>query len=113
MKPPEKSKSVTEYERGIKEAAEEKYVLRLYITGMTEKSRRAIQNIKRICDEYLKSRYDLEVIDIYRQPVLAKGDQIVATPTLIKKLPVPIRKFIGDLSETEKILMGLDLRLKK
>jgi circadian clock protein KaiB len=113
MKPPEKSQSVTEFERGIEKAAKEKYILRLYVTGMTEKSRQAIQNIKRICDEHLKSRYDLEVIDIYRQPVLARGDQIVATPTLIKKLPVPIRKFIGDMSETEKILIGLDLRLKK
>jgi circadian clock protein KaiB len=80
---------------------------------MTERSKRAIQNIKKICEDHLKGRYNLEVIDIYREPVLAKGDQIVATPTLIKKLPVPIRKFIGEMSETEKILLGLDLQSKK
>ncbi len=105
--------SAAEYERGIKEAGKEKYVLRLYVTGMTARSKQAIQNIKKICEEHLKDRCDLEVIDIYREPVLAKGDQIIATPTLIKKLPVPLRKFIGDMAETEKILLGLDLRSKK
>jgi circadian clock protein KaiB len=105
--------SAKEFEKGIKEAEKEEFVLRLYVTGMTARSKRAIQNIKKICDEHLKSRYDLEVIDIYREPILAKGDQIVATPTLIKKLPVPIRKFIGEMSETEKILVGLDLHPKK
>ncbi len=109
--------SVAEFEKGIKEAEriaeKEEYVLRLYVTGMTIRSKQAIQNIKKICQEHLGNRYDLEVIDVYRQPVLAKGDQIIATPTLIKKLPAPIRKFIGDMSETEKILMGLDLQTKK
>ncbi|MCK9275072.1 MAG: circadian clock KaiB family protein [Syntrophales bacterium] len=106
--------SVAEFEQEYDEKRKrDKYVLRLYVTGMTEKSRMAIENIKTICEEHLSGRYNLEVIDIYRHPVLAKGDQIVATPTLIKKLPVPIRKFIGDMSETEKILMGLDLRMKK
>ena len=105
--------SVAEFTEGLKEAEKEKYVLRLYITGMTEKSRQAIQNIKEICEENLKDRCDLEVIDIYREPVLAKGDQIVATPTLIKKLPEPLRKFIGDMAEKKKILLGLDLRPKK
>jgi circadian clock protein KaiB len=88
------------------------YVLRLYVAGTTPNSVRAIENIKRICDEYLKGRYDLEVVDIYQQPVLAKGDQIIAVPTLIKKLPLPLRKFIGDMSTTERILVGLDLRPK-
>lgn len=97
---------------GPEDPAPEKYILRLYVTGMTEKSERAIQNIKRICEEHLKGRYELEVIDVYRNPVLTRGDQIVATPTLIKKIPEPIRKFIGDMSETEKILLGLDLRPK-
>ncbi len=105
--------SVAEFEQEIKEAGKEKYVLRLYVTGMTAKSKAAIQNIKKICDDHLKDRCDLEVIDIYREPVLAKGDQIIATPTLIKKLPIPLRKFIGDMAETEKILLGLDLRPKK
>ncbi len=80
---------------------------------MTARSKRAIQNMKKICEDHLKGRYDLEVIDIYRQPDLAKGDQIVATPTLIKKLPIPIRRFIGEMSEIEKILVGLDLHRKK
>ncbi len=105
--------SAAEFERGLKGTGKEKYVLRLYVTGMTAKSKQAVQNIKKICEDHLKDRCELEVIDIYRQPVLAKGDQIVATPTLIKKLPVPIRKFIGDMSGTEKILLGLDLRPKE
>jgi circadian clock protein KaiB len=86
------------------------YVLRLYVTGMTAKSKLAIQTIKKICEEHLKDRYDLEVIDIYRHPVLARGDQIIAAPTLIKKLPRPLRRFIGDMTDREKIILGLDLR---
>ena len=73
---------------------------------------RAVANIKEICESSLKNRYDLEVIDIYRQPVLTKGEQIIAAPTLVKKLPLPLRKFIGDMSDTERILVGLDLRPK-
>ena len=86
------------------------YVLRLYIAGTTSKSIRAVANIKEICENSLKNRYDLEVIDIYQQPVLMKGEQIIAAPTLVKKLPLPLRKFIGDMSDTERILVGLDLR---
>ena len=88
------------------------YVLRLYIAGTTSKSLRAVANIKEICEGNLKNRYDLEVIDIYQQPVLMKGEQIIAAPTLVKKLPLPLRKFIGDMSDTERILVGLDLRPK-
>ena len=88
------------------------YVLRLYIAGTTSKSIRAVANIKEICENSLKNRYDLEVIDIYQQPVLAKGEQIIAAPTLVKQLPLPLRKFIGDMSDTERILVGLDLRPK-
>jgi circadian clock protein KaiB len=90
----------------------EKYVLRLYVAGQTQNSTRAIENIKHICEEYLKGLYSLEVVDIYQQPVLAKGDQIIAVPTLLRKLPLPLRKFIGDMSTTERILVGLDLRPK-
>ena len=90
-----------------------KYVLRLYITGTTERSIRAIANIKRICEEYLRGRYQLEVIDIYKNPSLGKGEQIIASPTLIKKLPLPLRRFIGDLSNTERILLGLDLQSER
>ncbi len=87
----------------------QKYILRLYVTGITPKSQQAIANVKRICEEHLKGRYELEIIDIYQQPALARGEQIVATPTLIKKIPVPLRRFIGDMADTEKILFGLDL----
>ncbi len=88
----------------------ESYVLRLYVTGTTPNSIRAIKNLQEICEKYLKGRYSLEVVDVYQQPTLAKGEQIIAAPTLVKKLPLPLRRFIGDLSNTEKILLGLDLR---
>ncbi len=88
----------------------QEYVLRLYVAGTTSKSIRAVASIKEICESSLKNRYDLEVIDIYQQPVLMKGEQIIAAPTLVKKLPLPLRKFIGDMSDTERILVGLDLR---
>ncbi len=107
------SKSKQEAKRPEKKTVKtkkEKYVLRLYVTGMTPKSTRAISNLKKICEEYLEGRYDLQVIDIYQQPTLAKGEQIIAAPTLIKKLPVPLRRFIGDMSNTEKILLGLDVK---
>lgn len=97
----------------IKASPEKKYVLSLYIAGVTPKSTRAIMNIKKICEEYLKGRYELEVVDIYQQPELAKGEQIIAIPTLLKKLPLPLRKFIGDMSKTEKILVGLDIKPMK
>jgi circadian clock protein KaiB len=88
------------------------YILRLYVAGLSRISLRAIENLKIICEENLEGRYELEVIDIYQQPVLAQGEQIIATPTLIKQLPLPLRRFIGDLSQTEKILVGLDLKPK-
>ncbi len=90
----------------------QKYILKLYVTGMTPRSRTAIKNIKRICEENLKGRYELEVIDIYQQPTLAKGDQIIAVPTLVKKLPLPLRRLIGDLSQKDRIILGLDLKPK-
>jgi circadian clock protein KaiB len=86
------------------------YVLRLYITGSTPHSTRAMSNIRKICEEHLEGRYDLEVVDISQHPMLARGEQIVAAPTLIKKLPLPLRRFIGDMSQTDRILSGLDLR---
>jgi circadian clock protein KaiB len=89
-----------------------KYVLRLYITGMTPKSTRAITNVRKLCEQYLKGCYELEVVDIYQQPKLAKGEQIIATPTLIKKLPLPLRKLIGDMSDVERFLVGIDLKQK-
>ncbi len=95
------------------DGADDTYVLRLYIAGTTPRSTRAVMNIKEICEKALASRYDLEVIDIYQQPSLAKDCQIIAAPTLIKELPPPLRKFIGDMSNTEKILLGLDLKPKE
>ena len=90
-------------------AGDERYILRLYITGLTARSTRAVSNLRTICDEYLEGRYDLEVIDIYQQPALTKGEQIIAAPTLIKKLPLPMRRIIGDMSNREGVLLGLDL----
>jgi circadian clock protein KaiB len=87
-----------------------KYALRLYISGSTLKSALAVENIKRICERHLKNRYDLEVIDVYQQPNLARDEQIVAVPTLIKRLPLPLRRLIGDLSNQKNVLLGLDLR---
>lgn len=95
-----------------RDSDDSRYLLRLYVTGATPNSIRAIENIRKICEKHLKGRYELEVVDIYQQP-LADGDQIIAAPTLIKKLPLPLRKFIGDMSDTERILVGLDLRPKK
>jgi circadian clock protein KaiB len=89
--------------------ATERYVLTLYVTGATAGSLRAIANIKTICEQYLRGRYDLEVVDIYRQPARLRRDQIVAVPALIKKLPVPLRLLVGDLSRTEQVLQGLGL----
>ena len=100
-------------EKKAKESGKQKYVLRLYVAGITPKSSEAIQNITQICEENLKGRYDLQIIDIYQQPTLAAGEQIIAAPTLIKKLPLPLRKFIGNLADKEKIIVGLDLRPKK
>ena len=87
-----------------------RYVLRLYVTGSTAYSIRAISNIRKICEEHLEGRYDLEVVDISQHPALAEGEQIIAAPTLIKQLPLPLRRFIGDMSQTDRILLGLDLR---
>jgi circadian clock protein KaiB len=90
-----------------------KYVLSLYVTGMTPKSTLAVANVQKLCEEHLAGRYDLKVIDIYQQPQLAKREQIIATPTLIKELPLPPRRLIGDMSDTERFLVGIDLKPKK
>jgi circadian clock protein KaiB len=97
------------FARAGRTSTKERYVLRLYVTGMTPRSMRAINNLRAICDEHLAGRYDLDVIDIYQQPALAKGEQIIAAPTLIKKLPVPMRRIIGDMSNRDGVLLGLDI----
>jgi circadian clock protein KaiB len=85
------------------------YLLKLYISGTTPQSARAINNLRKICEEMLKGNYTLEIIDLYQQPQLAKEAQIIAAPTLVKKLPLPLRKVIGDMSNTERVLVGLDI----
>jgi circadian clock protein KaiB len=88
------------------------WILRLYIAGQTPRSLTAISNLHRICEEHLEDRYTIEVIDLLENPQLAEGDQIIAIPTLVRRLPAPIRKIIGDLSDTEKALVGLQLKPK-
>ncbi len=92
------------------DSKEEIYELRLYVAGQTPKSVTAFSNLKKYCEEHLKGRYKIEVIDLLKNPKLAEGDQILAIPTLVRKVPVPIRKIIGDLSNEEKVLVGLDIR---
>ena len=98
------------FEMTVPESKAEVYLLRLYVAGSTPHSIRAIENIKKICEEHLQGRYDLEVIDLYLRPHLAQGEQIIAAPTLIKKLPLPLRRIIGDMSDFERVLVGLDFR---
>lgn len=89
-----------------------KWELKLYVAGQTAKSLQAFANLKRLCEEHLAGEYHIEVIDLLKNPQLAKGDQILALPTLVRKLPEPVRKIIGDLSNTERVLVGLDLRAR-
>jgi circadian clock protein KaiB len=107
------AKVISDLEKALEKRGEGKYVLRLYVAGATPASTAAIMNIKKICEENLNGRYELAVIDIYQQPVLARDEQILAAPTLIKKLPLPIRRFIGDMANKERILVGLDLRTQE
>lgn len=104
--------STAAFEEALARTGDVKYVLRLYVAGMGPKSVKAIDNIKRICEEYLPGKYQLEVIDIYQYPIFAKDGQIVAAPTLIKELPPPLRKLIGSMSDTERVLVGMDLKFK-
>jgi circadian clock protein KaiB len=96
----------------IPEKENDKWVLRLYVAGQTPKCVTAFANLKKICAEYLDNRYEIQIIDLLENPQLARGDQIVAVPTLVRNLPEPVRKIIGDLSNTEKVLVGLDLRTR-
>jgi circadian clock protein KaiB len=105
-------KSLAEFERAAAERANTRYVLRLYVAGLTQRSVDAVSAVKKTCEEHLKGRYELEVVNLYDQPTLAKGEQIIAAPTLIKKLPLPLRRIIGNMADTQKLLVGLDLREK-
>lgn len=107
-----KTRNATEaFEKELRERPPEKdrHELRLYVTGMTPRSTAALATIKAICEEHLAGRYELEVIDMYQQPALAKDEQIVASPTLVRLLPAPIRRFIGNLSDRDRVLLALDL----
>jgi len=97
-------------EKRFKQSQKNRYVLKLFISGATNRSKKAIENIKKICEEKLKGHYELEIIDIFQQPEKTKNENIIAIPTLIKKLPSPVRKFIGDLSDKEKVLIGLEIK---
>ena len=112
MKNTEAKSATAAFEQSLAKPGRPRYGLRLYVAGMTPRSTRAIANIKEICEEHLKERYDLQVIDLYQQPVLAEEDQIIAVPTLIKKQPPPLRRIIGDLSDRVRVLIGLDLKPK-
>ncbi len=95
------------------ESKKEMWELRLYIAGKTERAVTAFTNLKKICEDHLGGQYSIEIVDLLKKPQLARGDQILAVPTLVRKLPEPVRKIIGDLSNTERVLVGLDLRSKK
>jgi len=113
MKTPAKKKEqgdvTTEYETALKKRKTDHYVLRLYIAGNNPRSQAAVENVKKICEEFLKGRYELDVIDIYQERPENLVDLVLAVPTLIKKLPLPLRRLIGDMSRKEKVLIGLDL----
>jgi circadian clock protein KaiB len=96
--------------RAPRKAASSRYILKLYVAGQSPKSVNAIANIKKLCETSLRGRYVLDVIDLYQQPHLAQGEQIIALPTLIRTLPSPLRRIIGDMSNTERVLVGLDIR---
>ena len=102
--------TTADFEEAVKAADTSHYVLRLYVTGLTSRSLAAIEMTKRTCEEFLRGRYDLEVIDLSRHPALAEGEQIIAAPTLVRQLPKPLRRLVGDLSDQERVLFGLDLR---
>ena len=112
-KKPDMANTAEAFEQAARASETQQYILRLYVTGTTPRSARAIANLKRVCEEHLRGRYVLEVIDIYQHPALARDEQVVALPTLIKKLPLPLRRIVGDLSDTERVLFGLDLRRRE
>ncbi len=100
-------------EEALLRRGKDKYVLRLYVSGQTTRSVHAIENLKQLCEEYLKDRCEIEIIDVYQQPERLKEDEIIGVPTLIRELPLPVRKIIGDLSDTERVLIGLALKESK
>jgi len=100
-------------EMKAKNIKKKRYRLRLYVAGLSPKSLRAIDNIKALCRKYLGDNFDLDIIDLYQNPLIAKDGQIIAAPTLVKELPLPLRKFIGDMSDAQKLIVGMDIETKK
>lgn len=109
----EPSDKTAEYERLLEESKTARYVLRLFVSGTTPRSLQAIESVRALCDEHLAGRYEIQVIDVYQRPELAGGHQILAAPTLVKELPPPVRRLIGDLTDVERVLAGLDIVVKK
>ena len=108
-----RSKTAESLEASAAQKGQERYVLKLYVAGITPRSKQAIQNVTELCEKHLHDRYELQIVDIYQNPTLAQGEQIIAAPTLIKKLPLPLRRLIGNMASEEKVLVGLDLRPRK
>jgi circadian clock protein KaiB len=108
-----RAKTMERPKPGSRRRTDKLWQLRLYVAGQTPKSLAALSNLKKICESHLRGRYRIEVIDLVEQPQLSQGDQILAIPTLVRKLPEPVRKIIGDLSDTERVLVGLDLRVAR
>lgn len=104
------AQTLLEFEKLVTELSRPRYLFRLYIAGGTSRSSQAITNVRRICEQYLAGCYELEVIDVYQQPAATKAADLIALPTLIKELPLPSRRFVGDMSNTERIVVGLRLR---
>jgi circadian clock protein KaiB len=107
------NKTARDFEKAAADKAKHFYVLRLFVVGMSPKSQEAIANVRELCEKNFTGHYDLKVVDILQHPLSASENQILAVPTLIKKLPLPLRKFVGDMTKTNKILAGLDLRIEK
>lgn len=107
---PSSNDSTAPFEKALAAAGEGRFVLRLYLSGTTRQSVRALQTVKTLCEQYLKGRYELEVVDLYQQPERAKADQIIAVPTLVKELPPPLRRLIGDMSDPDQVLIALNLK---
>jgi circadian clock protein KaiB len=107
-----KKKRSAKTPRKPRKGAKARYILRLYITGQTPRSLQSVENLRTLCDKHLSGQFDLEVIDIYQQPAMAAAGQIIAAPTLIKAMPLPLRRLVGDFSDQERVILGLDLRLE-
>ena len=113
MRTPTTTRATKRFEESLAARPAAKHVLRLYVAGATERSRRAILRARELCQSELKDDFELQVIDVYQQPILAREGQIVATPTLVKDFPRPVRRFIGNLSDTSRLFVGLDLNTKR